>query len=87
MLGDIIIIIAPIAPHFASELWAGFRTVPVKHFQVNEVQSKTWFKVKHFQVNEVQSKTWFKVKHFQVNKVQSITWFKVKHFQVNEVSK
>ena len=61
MLGDIIIIIAPIAPHFASELWAGFRTVPVKHFQVNDVQSKTWFKVKHFQqgskYNMVQGQT------------------------------
>ena len=57
MLGNIIIILAPIAPHFASELWAGFRTVPVKHFQVNKVQGKTWFKVKHFLVNKAQGQT------------------------------
>ena len=35
MLGTIIILLAPIAPHFSSELWAGLRTVPVKHYQVH----------------------------------------------------
>ena len=77
MLGDIIIIIAPIAPHFASELWAGFRTVPVKHFQVNDVQSKTWFKVKHFQqgskYNMVQGQTFPCKQGSKYNMVQGQT--------------
>jgi len=33
LLGSILILLAPIAPHFTSELWAGLRTVPVKHSQ------------------------------------------------------
>jgi len=33
LLGTILLVLAPIAPHFMSELWAGLRTVPVKHCQ------------------------------------------------------